>query len=32
MNEQLFKKKSIEHVNSPEQLNEYIRNSICCHC
>lgn len=25
MNEQLFRKKSIERVNSPEQLNEHIR-------
>lgn len=25
MNEQLFRKKSIEKVSSPEQLNEYIR-------
>lgn len=25
MNEQLFRKKSIDRVNSPEQLNEYIR-------
>lgn len=27
MNEQLFRKKSIEKVSSPEQLNEYIRVS-----
>lgn len=27
MNEQLFRKKSIEQVSSPEQLNEYIRVS-----
>lgn len=27
MNEQLFRKKSIERVSSPEQLNEYIRVS-----
>lgn len=27
MNEQLFRKKSIEKVSSPEQLNEYIRAS-----
>ena len=25
MNEQLFRKKSIDRVSSPEQLNEYIR-------
>ena len=25
MNEQLFRKKSVERVSSPEQLNEYIR-------
>lgn len=27
MNEQIFRKKSLERVNSPEQLNEYIRVS-----
>lgn len=27
MNEQLFRKKSVERVSSPEQLNEYIRVS-----
>ena len=27
MNEQIFRKKSIERVSSPEQLNEYIRVS-----
>ena len=25
MNEQLFRKKSVQKVSSPEQLNEYIR-------
>ena len=25
MNEQLFRKKSVERVSSPEQLNDYIR-------
>ena len=25
MNEQLFRKKSVDKVSSPEQLNEYIR-------
>ena len=27
MNEQIFRKKSVERVSSPEQLNEYIRVS-----
>lgn len=27
MNEQVFRKKSVDRVSSPEQLNEYIRVS-----